>query len=498
MHYFEFAEKDATLYEASQSLNSGLDEILEVRKDISDTATTIDVSRALIKFDLTEISESINAGIIPDSGSKAARYFLNLFDAKPTSLASSQSLFAYPVSQSWVMGDGRSYDNPITTDGCSWTFSKGQDDGTLWTPELSASGATWYQNFASGSLDFIPPFGTSITASNEVQITVRGTEFNFIATASVDSNGTGSVPDDASPNFFFNSGSSTADFGSNLVDQINAADIGITASFSGTTTLHITASSITTAGLTDISIDTGSNGNYSDVLTLGGGGVPYEASQSFTQKSEDVRMDVTNIVQAWLSQSIDNEGFLIKRTGNVGNSDKFSDENNTQDLGNFSFFSSDTHTKYPPTLEVVWDDSKWRPGTLEQLSSTELEDTVIYMKGLRPEYKEKSKARFRVVGRARYPETTFSTTPANLTVKVLPPSSSFYSILDAETDDVIVPFGSGSKLSCDSNGNFFNLDLNGFQPERYYKIEYRIQSGSKTDEELDLYYDEGFTFKVSL
>jgi len=88
MHYFEFAEKDATLYEASQSLNSGLDEILEVRKDISDTATTIDVSRALIKFDLTEISESIVAGIIPDSGSKAARYYLNLFDAKPTSFIS--------------------------------------------------------------------------------------------------------------------------------------------------------------------------------------------------------------------------------------------------------------------------------------------------------------------------------------------------------------------------------------------------------------------------
>tara|TARA_R100000234_G_scaffold59255_2_gene35825 strand:+ start:4564 stop:6606 length:2043 start_codon:yes stop_codon:yes gene_type:complete len=680
MHYFEFAEKDATLYEASQSLNSGLDEILEVRKDISDTATTIDVSRALIKFDLTEISESINAGIIPDSGSKAARYFLNLFDAKPTNLASSQSLFAYPVSQSWVMGDGRSYDNPITTDGCSWTFSKGQDDGTLWTPELSASGATWYQNTPSGSLKFTSgsagnSFGTG--SNDEFRLTVLGTEFNFKATSSI-ANGTGSIPDDSSPNFFFSTGSTTAEFGSNLADEINTADIGITASMSsvssslggvGTVRLHLTASSITTLGLTDITAVTGSTigftteitgtgtfasgtfsitpGHYenqeltiggvdfvfvsgsstsvfdnsateifilsgsttgsslqnlrdainnsgslhglpisasvsqsvsssvsagitftftNDVLILsgsnsgsdsnqtaasssvlfsfagngsisggdvtkaleggtaanvstttqfgstgfsnvvfengnnelGGGGVPYEASQSFTQKSEDVRMDVTNIVQAWLSQSIDNEGFLIKRTGNVGNSDKFSDENNTQDLGNFSFFSSDTHTKYPPTLEVVWDDSKWRPGTLEQLSSTELEDTVIYMKGLRPEYKEKSKARFRVVGRARYPETTFSTTPANLTVKVLPPSSSFYSILDAETDDVIVPFGSGSKLSCDSNGNFFNLDLNGFQPERYYKIEYRIQSGSKTDEELDLYYDEGFTFKVSL
>ncbi len=66
----------------------------------------------------------------------------------------------------------------------------------------------------------------------------------------------------------------------------------------------------------------------------------------------------------------------------------------------------------------------------------------------------------------------------NLSVKYLPSGSSFYSITDAETDDVVVPFGSGSKLSCDSDGNYFLLRMDGYQPERYYKIEYRIQSGS--------------------
>jgi|TARA_B100001750_G_C15475730_1_gene582351 hypothetical protein len=509
MHYFTFADKDATLYENSSSLNSGLDEILEIRKDVADSAAFREASRVLIKFDLTYISQSIGSGLIPDSGSKAAKYYLNLYDAHPTSLASSQSLYAYPVSQSWIMGDGRSYDNPITKEGCSWNFTKGIDDGTLWTPEITASGGTWYQNYASGSLTFISGstgnFGTS--SNDEVQVTVKGTEYNFIASASIDANGTGSVPSDSSPNFYFSTGSITSEFASNLATEINAADIGVTASMSsvssslgavGTVRLHMTASSITTAGLTDISIDTGSSGTYSDILTLGGGGVPYEASQSFNIDSEDVRMDVTNIVKAWLSQSIDNEGFIVKRRGNVGNSDSFSDENNTQRLGNFSFFSSDTHTKYPPTLEVVWDDSKWNAGSLSALTSTNLEDSVLYMKGLQPEYNQKSKVKFRVVGRERFPDKTYDTTPSNLTVKTLPPSSSYYSILDAETNDVIVPFGSGSQLSCDSSGNYFTLWMDGYQPERYYKIEYRIQSGSGTDEELNQYYDEGFTFKVTL
>ena len=136
--------------------------------------------------------------------------------------------------------------------------------------------------------------------------------------------------------------------------------------------------------------------------------------------------------------------------------------------------------------------------SLSALTGSALEDMTIYMKGLRPEYKEKSKARFRLVGRERFPAKTYSTTPSNLNVKYLPSTASFYSIVDAETEDVIVPYGTGSKLSCDSTGNYFNLWLDGYQPERYYSIQYRIVSGSGTVEELDQYFDEGFTFKVSL
>ena len=46
MHYFEFATADATLYEgeATQSVNTGLDPILEVRKDMNDSGTVINLS----------------------------------------------------------------------------------------------------------------------------------------------------------------------------------------------------------------------------------------------------------------------------------------------------------------------------------------------------------------------------------------------------------------------------------------------------------------------
>ena len=73
MHYFEFATADATLYEgeATQSVNTGLDPILEVRKDMNDTGTTINVSRALVKFNLSYLSASVQNGLIP----KSAKYY---------------------------------------------------------------------------------------------------------------------------------------------------------------------------------------------------------------------------------------------------------------------------------------------------------------------------------------------------------------------------------------------------------------------------------------
>ena len=367
MHYFTFAEKDSTLYQASGSLNSGMDEIIEVRKDVSDSGDTVNSSRIVIKFDLDMISSSLNSGTIT-----SASYFLNLYDAKPEALVTSQSLFAYPISGSWIMGDGRSYDNPVTDEGCSWYYKDGQSDGTLWNSQVSSSGGSWF----SGSL--------------------------------------------------------------------------------------------------------------------------YEASYSFDHRTSDVRMNVTDIVNKWLDGTIPNDGFMVKRSGSIGNISTGSgaDEGNTTRFGSLSFFSSDTHTKYPPTLETVWDDSSWNSGSLSPLTMANLEDMTIYMKGLRPEYKESSRVKFRLVGRERFPEASYSTTPANLSVKYLPSGSSFYSILDAETEEVIVPYGSGSKLSCDSTGNYFMLDLNGYQPERYYRLEFRVRSGSGVDE-LDQYFSEGFTFKVS-
>ena len=158
----------------------------------------------------------------------------------------------------------------------------------------------------------------------------------------------------------------------------------------------------------------------------------------------------------------------------MGNSNSNVEEGNTTKYGHFLFFGRDTNTIYQPKLEVVWDDSKWATGSLNPLTSANLEDMVLYMRGLRPEYKEKSKVKFRVIGRERYPEKSYSTSGYSTgytTAKYLPSGSTYYQIKDAYTEEMEIPFDTSfTKISCDSTGPFFDVHMNGLQPERYYKI----------------------------
>ena len=121
MFYFEYPTVDTTLYQAtpSSSTNTGLDEILEVRKDVNDSGTKIDVSRILIKFSYDYISQSIQDSIIPST----AKYYLNLYDASSQELAVEQTLYTYIVSQSWSGGTGFYSKDPAGEDGASWKYS---------------------------------------------------------------------------------------------------------------------------------------------------------------------------------------------------------------------------------------------------------------------------------------------------------------------------------------------------------------------------------------
>ena len=84
-----------------------------------------------------------------------------------------------------------------------------------------------------------------------------------------------------------------------------------------------------------------------------------------------------------------------------------------------------------------------------------------------------------VAARKRYPVKTFTNKLSDYLTPYYLPSSSYYQIKDAESEETIIPYDSYTQLSYDANGNYFMLDTAGLPVERYFKVEIRSeQSGS--------------------
>ena len=203
----------------------------------------------------------------------------------------------------------------------------------------------------------------------------------------------------------------------------------------------------------------------------------------FNYQSADVKMDITNIVNAWISNTIPNYGLIVMH----------SHETDSIDYGKLRFFSKETNTVYSPYLDVAWDDSTFDTGSgTSSLSQIDIVNAVVAMKNMSSIYKYGSIPRLNVTSRVRYPIKTFTNKLSDYLEPAFLPHDTFYSIRDAESEDVIVPYDTYTRLSVDSNGNYFLLDTTGLPQERYFSISIRTeQSGSI------LTFDIPTTFKIS-
>lgn len=219
---------------------------------------------------------------------------------------------------------------------------------------------------------------------------------------------------------------------------------------------------------------------------IAGGGAWYgdkTITKTFGLRSpKDLNIDVTDIVSSWSSASISNEGFIIKWEDSI--------ENvigpNPQPL--LKYYSVDTHTIYPPTLEIKWDDSIYEPGNLDIISN---EDIFLSLDNNKGTFHKESINRFRINVRPEFPVRTFQTS-SNYTQNHALPQTSYYAIKDLDTNEFVIDYDeSATKISCDSNSNYFDLNMNGLEPERYYQILIKVNIGNRV-----IVKDEGYYFKV--
>jgi hypothetical protein len=366
MIYTIYANRDATIYEKTESLNSGIDAVLELSHEAFGRNPVIYNSRVLMQFNLIQLKEYLVNGKIPYS----AKYFLELKTVDVQEIPQEYTINAYPVSESWTNGTGNKANRPTTTDGVSWKYRSSKNIGVEW----------------------------------------------------------------------------------NVTQSINPDVVGEY------------------------------NTNY-------GGGTWWDtnnlvASQSFTYQTSDVYMDVTNIVNSWVSGSttIPNEGFIVKFNEDVEN---LADSTNT-----IKFFSTDSNTIYVPKLHIVWDNSEFVTGSLDLVN---LDNMNLNVK-LKKYYANAERAKIRIYANTRYPLKTY-TTESYYTVNYYLPSSSYYEIRDAHTDEIYIPFSKeGTKISCDGESSYFDLWMHSFQPERFYRVVIKVETDDGDNIQI---FDNNHYFKVT-
>ncbi len=344
MYRITYPLKDTTLYENRPDQNTGIDQILEIRKftkgEFFDSPENKFAawdanynSRILIKFDLSNLLNETDFNVM---GSK---HYLTLKTTEASALPLEYTLYAHPVSEDWTNGNGNFNDSPQIQNGASWKFKTNAQTADEWS---------------LGTIEF-----TSVTGG----------------------------------------------------------------------------------------------GSWNNA---------YEATQSFSfDRTPDIRMDVTEIVNAWISGDIPNHGFILKHSTDS--------ETNFEEYGELKFFSKETHTIYIPTLQSYWDTGTEYTGSF--INNPAITDSfIVYAKNLKSKYSPSEKIRLRIAARDKYPEKSYVRNVTDINRRKLP-DNTFFSIIDYVTKTPIIEFDTvGTRIKTDDAGHYIDLDFSNFLPVRYYKM----------------------------
>jgi len=240
----------------------------------------------------------------------------------------------------------------------------------------------------------------------------------------------------------------------------------------------------------------GYTSSYDPTYSVQGGGswyvsssdglIDYPVTQSFGPRTDmDLKQNITSMVEDWYSGSLPNYGVILKWE----NAAEFNTSKLVQPV--LQYYSVDTNTIYPPELEIKWNDSTWDTGSS---AITELFQPNAFIElaenpGI---FYSESINRFRLNCRPKYPTRVWSTSSLYTKQHYLPSGSAWYAIKDLDTNEYVVDFDSNyTKISADATSSYFDIYMNGLEPERYYKILIQVDSeGSNT------IYDDNYYFKV--
>jgi hypothetical protein len=443
------ASPDSSLSTRATGSNHGSSPVLNVfarKGDIN--SSSIELARSLVQFDVTELSGKIYTDkVIPSS---SVTYVLKMFDMKhDDTVPTSYDMFVYPLSRSWDEGSGVDDDNFRDSGYVNWMSASST---TAWTVSgsdfITASFGSASQHFDRGQED--------------LEATITDIVTNWL---------TGSLPKNG---LIVKLGTT---------EETNGTDYYVK-KFHSRESKYVDRIPYIEARWNDVIKDNRKNFGFNVENKL----VMYNFVRGeLTFATEPVTLRIQDHL--------------------VGNSASYSQTFTTYQIASgvltASVNISNTASFSASFYDIWFSGSKvyltgtFRPLVLSGSDVDPYNEFVVDVVNLKRVYDSSEEARIKVNVRNRdYKTHRGVVASASLDIEREYIEKMYYSIINDETGEVVVPFGTGSvaytQLSYDGDGNYFIMWMNSLVPGFKYRLKFLIDI-NRYDKKV---VDDDFVFKV--
>lgn len=488
MIYFLYPNKDATIYKQRGllELNSGYDEILEIKK-INTDANGLVLSRILLEFDDRVFTENKNKLL-------NSEFFLNLKVASSSELSINDTLCVYPLKKKWDEGTGRYTDTTDTEffyEGASWRYADASKN--FWkdtaTTENYIGGGDFYEHseilHQHTSVDEGELMFHFKQAFSDVRINITSIVKSWLS-GDIKNNGIlvkflNETSDTHSSIKFFSKDTNTIyypylevmydDFKFQPCEntyyktivcetKLCSDDLGLSENIDTTTELEIDNTNNYSGSLESFSIESGS-------LTSG-------SLESFSMESGSIELESGSIISGSL------ESFSMESGSIISGSSPIIDSGNIEpSINSNTQCSNENNTS--GTYQLNTEQVVLKKSSIRQLIS---EDFIPTIKSIRKEYKQTERKKIRLGVRSKRPIKTFSSR-SDYSLDNFVTHDMYYSVHDSETQEKIIDFSKFTRVSCDANGHYFNFDFGCLAVGRFYTFSIKTDIDSEIEVHTD-------------
>ncbi len=361
---------DSTMVRRATGSNMGRSDIIEVfslyAQDSGSSGLSTEISRGLMKFDIASIIIDRNNKVIPAAGS--VNFYLNIYNCPHSSTTPEDFKYTIAkVSSDWEEGYGLDMDEytDYTFDGIGSTWNERKGDDVSEITKVTFTSNTKSSYAAAAGANYIKIYDGSSAYNFYFKASGADGAGSLSSTTEIDISSISPENSGSIAAAFRTAANNHANFSASITDNI----VYVTSSTTG----PMTASS-EVGTLAGLAVAVQQSGSLVTPWTNYGGDFSIAAGDfvdvSFAKGTEDISVDVTDIVESWITSISTNHGFMIKLSSSYEPYHSASDGTSTAvALHNLTgaersyytkkFFGRGTEFYFKkPSIEARWDDSR--------------------------------------------------------------------------------------------------------------------------------------------